>query len=44
LQQNDPEGWSTSGLTLDEEARALVRKCDDAFKTHLDRYKYPNRY
>jgi glutathione S-transferase len=44
LQQNDPEGWSTSGLTLDEEARALVRMCDDAFKTHLDRYKYPNRY
>ena len=44
LQQNDPEGWSTSGLRLDEEARALVRICDDAFKTHLDRYKYPNRY
>jgi glutathione S-transferase len=44
LQQNDPEGWSTFGLTLDEEARALVRMCDDAFKTHLDRYKYPNRY
>ena len=44
LQQNDPEGWSTSGLTLDEEAHAFVRMCDDAFKTHLDRYKYPNRY
>ena len=44
LQQNDPEDWSTSGLALDEEARALVRICDDAFKTHLDRYKYPNRY
>jgi len=44
LGQNDPEGWSTSGQTLDEEAHALVRMCDDAFKTHLDRYKYPNRY
>ena len=44
LGQNDPEGWSTSGQTLDEEARALVRMCDEAFKTHLDRYKYPNRY
>ena len=44
LQQNDPEGWSTSGETLDEQARALVRICDDVFKTHLDRYKYPNRY
>ena len=44
LGQNDPEGWSTSGQTLDEEAHALVRMCDDAFKTHLDRYKYPNRF
>ena len=44
LGQNDPEGWSTSGQTLDEEAHALVRMCDDAFKTHLDHYKYPNRY
>jgi len=44
LGQNDPEGWSTSGQTLDEEAHALVRICDYAFKTHLDRYKYPNRY
>ena len=44
LGQNDPEGWSTSGQTLDEEAHALVRMCDEAFKTHLDRYKYPNRY
>jgi UPF0176 protein len=44
LGQNDPEGWSTSGQTLDEEAHAFVRMCDDAFKTHLDRYKYPNRY
>ena len=45
LGQNDPEGWSTAGKeALDEEARALVRKCDDAFKNNLDRYKYPNRY
>ena len=44
LQQNDPEGWLTTGQHLDKEAQALVRICDDAFKTHLDRYKYPNRY
>ena len=44
LGQNDPEGWSTAGQTFDEEAQALVRICDDEFKMHLDRYKYPNRY
>lgn len=44
LGQNDPEGWSTAGRTFDEEAQALVRNCDDEFKTYLDRYKYPNRY
>ncbi len=44
LGQNDPEAWSTSGQKSDEEAQTLVRTCDDVFKTHLDRYKYPNRY
>ena len=44
LGQNDPEGWSTAGRTFDEEAQALVRNCDDEFKTYLDRYKYPNHY
>ena len=44
LGQNDPEGWSTAGQTFDKEAQALVRICDDEFKMHLDRYKYPNRY
>jgi UPF0176 protein len=44
LSQNDPEGWSTAGQTFDKEAQALVRICDDEFKMHLDRYKYPNRY
>lgn len=44
LGQNDPEGWSTAERTFDEEAQALVRNCDDEFKTYLDRYKYPNHY
>ena len=44
LDQNDPKAWSTSGQSCDDEAKALVRVCDGEFKTHLDRYKYPNRY
>jgi UPF0176 protein len=44
LAQNDPEAWSTAGQYIDEEARALVSQCDDVFKKHLDRYKYPNRF
>lgn len=44
LGQNDPEGWSTAGHPLDAQAQALVQTCDDVFKAHLDRYKYPNRY
>jgi UPF0176 protein len=44
LGQNDPEGWSTAGQPMDEEAHGLVSQCDDTFKTHLDRYKYPNRF
>ena len=44
LGQNDPQNWSTSNTPFDEEALALVRVCDEAFKHNLDRYKYPNRY
>ena len=38
LAQNDPETW-LAGKDND-----LVRKCDDEFKPHLDRYKYSTRY
>jgi glutathione S-transferase len=44
LEQNDPEGWSTVGQAIDQEANAIVQTCDAEFKIHLDRYKYPNRY
>jgi glutathione S-transferase len=44
LEQNDPEGWSTVGQTINQEANAIVQTCDTEFKIHLDRYKYPNRY
>ncbi len=27
-----------------EDANRLVKHCDEEFKHHLDRYKYPNRY
>ena len=30
--------------TLTNDERELVRRNDDEFKFHLDRYKYPNRY
>lgn len=44
LSQSDPHHWSTLGLAIDEKAQALVKRCDEEFKYHLDRYKYPNRY
>jgi glutathione S-transferase len=44
LGQSDPHNWSTNHTSVDEEANALVRACDDEFKLNLDRYKYPNRY
>ena len=44
LSQSDPHHWSTLGMAIDEKAQALVKRCDEEFKFHLDRYKYPNRY
>jgi glutathione S-transferase len=41
LEANDPDGWLTS---IDDAAMELVRVNDDAFKHHLDRYKYPDRF
>lgn len=38
LEVSDPEGW------LDGDDRALIAGNDGAFKHHLDRYKYPERY
>jgi glutathione S-transferase len=40
LRQNDPYDW----LANAEDALKLIAKCDDEFKYHLDRYKYPNRF
>lgn len=38
LAQNDPERW------LEREDADLIEACDGPFKTHLDRYKYPERH
>jgi len=41
LQQSDPLNW----LAHDKEAmEALVVKCDEEFKVHLDHYKYADRH
>lgn len=38
LSQNDPDDWMG---VWDE---AIIQQNDGAFKVHLDRYRYPNRY
>ena len=44
LQRHDPENWLAASDTLHAEQLTLIGECDGAFKAHLDRYKYPNRY
>lgn len=44
LRQRDPEGWLQAAEASLDEMLALIAECDGAFKRHLDRYKYPNRY
>ena len=41
LEGNDPEQWLQDDLS---EMLALIERCEDEFKNHLDRYKYANRY
>ena len=44
LAANDPDGWLSPTQGRLEDIDALVQVNDGAFKHHLDRYKYPNRY
>ena len=44
LAQNDPQGWLTADCEMLAAMQALIAVNDGAFKQHLDRYKYPNRY
>lgn len=41
LERNDPERWLQGDLP---DMLALIERCEDEFKNHLDRYKYANRY
>ncbi|MBC7610476.1 MAG: glutathione S-transferase [Polaromonas sp.] len=44
LRQNDPGRWLLPQRGSLPELLALIDANDGAFKQHLDRYKYPNRY
>jgi glutathione S-transferase len=44
LQQNDPEKWVPRTSQMADETQALIAVNDGAFKAHLDRYKYPQRF
>ena len=44
LQQHDPEGWLQAPQGTLQDMLTLIGDNDGAFKQHLDRYKYPNRY
>jgi glutathione S-transferase len=44
LRRKDLNGWLPADDAAMAQALALVAQCDGAFKYHLDRYKYPNRF
>ena len=44
LRRNDPESWLAPKHASLQTMQTLIAANDDAFKQHLDRYKYPNRY
>jgi glutathione S-transferase len=44
LRQHDPQSWLAPETESLEAMRELVRRTEDEFKSHLDRYKYSNRY
>ncbi|MDB5851156.1 MAG: glutathione S-transferase [Rhodoferax sp.] len=44
LNQHDPEAWLAPEDGKLDEMLAVIAQNDGAFKRHLDRYKYPQRY
>lgn len=44
LERHDPHGWLDLSPAQAEQAREWISTLDGAFKHHLDRYKYSNRY
>lgn len=44
LGRNDPEQWLNPRGGTQDDMQALIAGNDGLFKSHLDRYKYPNRF
>jgi glutathione S-transferase len=44
LRRNDPERWLSPDQGDTHEVLGLIKQCDEDFKSHLDRYKYPDRH
>lgn len=44
LRLNDPAQWMSANPAQAAQMQALIDDCDQTFKHHLDRYKYPNRF
>jgi glutathione S-transferase len=44
LAQRDPEDWLKPASEPPDAAFALIEQTETQFKSHLDRYKYPDRY
>ena len=44
LHRNDPERWLAPECDSPEGMLELIGQFDSHFKSHLDRYKYPNRF
>ncbi|MFC4273669.1 glutathione S-transferase [Achromobacter aloeverae] len=44
LDRHDPEGWLAPERESPTAMAELIAQCDGAFKSDLDRYKYPDRY
>jgi glutathione S-transferase len=44
LDRHDPQQWLPGDTVAMEACMQQIRQCDGEFKTHLDRYKYPQRY
>jgi glutathione S-transferase len=44
LRLNDPAQWLSAQPEQAAQVQALIDDCEQTFKQHLDRYKYPSRY
>ena len=44
LERNDPAQWLSANPAQAAQVQAIIDDCEQTFKHHLDRYKYPNRY